>query len=84
MGGNALSQGNASPSAEANIRNDPEAADIVFSADCEISMVGLDVTNQVFMEKYGFIANLSILDLLFNLGPESTDYLHNLDISIDI
>tara|TARA_B100001123_G_C15105403_1_gene945262 strand:+ start:113 stop:1060 length:948 start_codon:yes stop_codon:yes gene_type:complete len=51
MGGNALSQGNASPSAEANIRNDPEAADIVFSADCEISMVGLDVTNQVFMDK---------------------------------
>tara|TARA_B100000029_G_scaffold515767_1_gene624558 strand:- start:1731 stop:2717 length:987 start_codon:yes stop_codon:yes gene_type:complete len=50
MGGNALSQGNASPSAEANIRNDPEAADIVFSADCEISMVGLDVTNQVFMD----------------------------------
>ena len=51
MGGNALSQGNASPSAEANIRNDPEAADIVFAADCEISMVGLDVTNQVFMDK---------------------------------
>jgi len=51
MGGNALSQGNASPSAEANIRNDPEAADIVFAADCEISMVGLDVTNQVFMGK---------------------------------
>ena len=39
---------------------------------------------QVFMEKHGFIANLSILDLLFNLGPESADYLHNLDISIDI
>ena len=51
MGGNALSQGNASPAAEANIKNDPEAADIVFSADCEISMVGLDVTNQVFMDK---------------------------------
>ena len=40
--------------------------------------------NQVFMEKHGFIANLSILDLLFNLGPESADYLHNLAISIDI
>ena len=40
--------------------------------------------DQVFMEKHGFIANLSILDLLFNLGPESGHYLHNLTISIDI
>jgi hypothetical protein len=36
--------------------------------------------NQVFMEKHGFIPNLSIIDLLFNLGPESSDYLHKLDI----
>ena len=33
--------------------------------------------NQVFMEKHGFIPNLSILDLLFNLGPESNQYLNN-------
>jgi hypothetical protein len=33
--------------------------------------------DQVFMEKQGFIPNLSILDLLFNLGPESADYLNN-------
>lgn len=32
---------------------------------------------QVFMEKHGFIENLSIIDLLFNLGPESIDYLRN-------
>ena len=38
--------------------------------------------DQVFMENQGFIPNLSILDLLFNLGPESIDYLHNIDLSI--
>ena len=30
---------------------------------------------QVFSPKHGFIPNLSILDLLFNLGPESTEFL---------
>ena len=35
------------------------------------------------MEKHGYIPNLSILDLLFNLGPESSDYLHKIDISIN-
>lgn len=49
MGGNAFVPGNASPSGEANILNDPEAADIVFGAECEIAMAGLDVTHQVLM-----------------------------------
>ena len=38
--------------------------------------------NQVFMEKNNFIPNLSILDLLFNLGPESRDYLINIDTNL--
>ena len=33
---------------------------------------------QVFESKYGFIENLSILDLIFNLGPNSTSYLENI------
>jgi inosine-uridine nucleoside N-ribohydrolase len=49
MGGNAFVGGNASPAAEANILNDPEAADIVFGADCPIVMAGLDVTEQTMM-----------------------------------
>lgn len=49
MGGAAFTHGNASPAAEANILNDPEAADIVFGADCPVVMVGLDVTHQLNM-----------------------------------
>ena len=30
---------------------------------------------QVFKEKYGFLANLSAVDLLFNMGPEFPLYL---------
>ena len=30
---------------------------------------------QVFASKYGFIPNLSILDIIFNLGPNSSNYL---------
>lgn len=34
-----------------------------------------DKYTQVFGDKYGFIENLSILDLIFNLGPDSLSYL---------
>ena len=33
---------------------------------------------QVFDNKYGFITNLSILDLIFHLGPASTSYLEKI------
>ncbi len=49
MGGNALVPGNATPAAEANIHNDPEAADLVFNAHWPVTMVGLDVTHTVNM-----------------------------------
>lgn len=49
MGGNALAPGNATPAAEANVYNDPEAADLVFSAYWPVTMVGLDVTHTVNM-----------------------------------
>lgn len=49
MGGNAFCPGNASPAAEANILNDPEAADIVFKTNWHLSMIGLDVTHKVLM-----------------------------------
>ncbi|SFH94545.1 WbqC family protein [Halpernia frigidisoli] len=36
---------------------------------------------QIFEEKYGFIENLSVCDLFFNLGPESLIYLKNHSLS---
>ena len=38
---------------------------------------------QVFRNKYGFIPNLSILDVLFNLGPETKRYLNNVKIDLN-
>ena len=37
--------------------------------------------DQVFSDNHGFISNLSIIDLLFNLGPESLDTINRIDIS---
>lgn len=47
MGGAAKEYGNVSPVAEANIINDPHAADKVFTAPWQVTMIGLDVTHQV-------------------------------------
>lgn len=46
MGGSAARHGNVSDCAEANIWNDPHAAEAVFAADWDITMVGLDVTEK--------------------------------------
>ncbi|WP_019544330.1 nucleoside hydrolase [Streptomyces sulphureus] len=44
MGGAVHHPGNVSPVAEANIGNDPEAAELVFAADWDLTLVPLDVT----------------------------------------
>lgn len=49
MGGAVLEPGNVSPVAEANIWNDPHAADAVFTAGWKLTMVGLDVTHQLIL-----------------------------------
>ena len=33
---------------------------------------------QVFEDKFGFLPNLSVIDLLFNEGPQAASYLHHL------
>ena len=50
MGGTVAEPGNVSPVAEANIWNDPHAADQVFAAGWKLTMVGLDVTHRVVTE----------------------------------
>lgn len=68
MGGAAFCRGNASPVAEANIFNDPEAARIVFGAGWPVVMVGLDVTTQTVMSP-------AYLDSLYKLGNPRTDFI---------
>ncbi len=59
MGGAIIEPGNVSPVAEANIWNDPHAADRVFTAGWKITMVGLDVTHKVVttLEQFQRIAD---------------------------
>ncbi|QJR79989.1 nucleoside hydrolase [Alteromonas pelagimontana] len=58
MGGAAFVPGNVTPIAEANIWNDAHAAEIVFAADWDITMFGLDVTNVVRF-KASFVDSLA-------------------------
>jgi inosine-uridine nucleoside N-ribohydrolase len=47
MGGAVEAPGNVNEFAEANIWNDPHAAQLVFDADWDVTLVGLDVTHSV-------------------------------------
>lgn len=38
---------------------------------------------QVFSDRFGFLNNMSILDLIFNLGPRSLDYLMEIKLPSD-
>ena len=72
MGGTFHAPGNVSPVAEANIAGDPEAADRVFQAGFDLTMVGLDVTQKVrlttdhvaILDKYAAPENRPIVDYL--------------------
>jgi purine nucleosidase len=69
MGGAATVPGNASPVAEANIRNDPEAAHIVFHAGWPLTMLGLDVTMKTKMTQ-------EYLDRLNEADTSWTNFIH--------
>ena len=48
MGGS-IAEGNMTPAAEFNVWADPEAAQLVFDADLDVTMIGLDVTHKAVM-----------------------------------
>jgi len=56
MAGTVVEPGNVSPVAEANVWNDPDAADLVFTAGWDLAMVGLDVTHRVVLPSSFFDA----------------------------
>lgn len=51
MGGAVYTSGNASPGGEANVLHDPESAEIVLGETWPVTMVGLDVTNSVSLDR---------------------------------
>ncbi len=54
--------------------NDKKDLRFLINAKTKFNFVHKEYT-QVFKEKHGFIPNLSILDLIFNEGPNSLNYL---------
>jgi len=73
MGGAVATRGNATPVAEANINNDPEAARIVFHAGWPVTLVGLDVTHKVTMTpadlQHLAAAHTPVTDLITRITP---------------
>lgn len=62
----------------------PELTDYRSTLTCKKPLinVALPPYYQVFDSRYGFQANLSALDLLFNLGPEAKDYLKKIQLHV--
>ncbi|MFT7287268.1 MAG: purine nucleosidase [Halieaceae bacterium] len=62
-------QGNVSPVAEANIAGDPQAADRVFGSGLQLTVVGLDVTEETIMDEV-------FINSLRERAGEAGDFIH--------
>jgi inosine-uridine nucleoside N-ribohydrolase len=74
MGGGLHSGGNVTEYAEANIWNDPHAADIVFAADWEVTVIGLDVTQQVVCTHADFADAAKDVPVIGGFLSQATDF----------
>lgn len=98
MGGS-ITGGNVTGAAEANIANDPEAAQIVFRAGWPVTMVGLDVSNKTLftrkdLEELGrthgpindFISQVGsyLVDLSARFGLEGTPMYDPLAVGVAV
>jgi inosine-uridine nucleoside N-ribohydrolase len=68
MGGVVSNPGNVTPVSEANIFDDPEAAQIVFNAGWRVTLASLDITHQVALDQ-------AYLDSLRELGNKAGQFL---------
>ncbi len=70
MGGSAQDGGNKAAWGEANIANDPEAAQVVFAADVPRTMIGLDVTMKVRFDQDDLEALTAASDPVANFAAD--------------
>jgi inosine-uridine nucleoside N-ribohydrolase len=74
MGGGVFSGGNVTEFAEANIWNDPHAADEVFAADWEVTVIGLDVTQKVVCAHSDFSKLANKAPVIGGFLTQATDF----------
>ena len=74
MGGGVFSGGNVTEFAEANIWNDPHAADEVFAADWEVTVIGLDVTQKVVCAHSDFLKLANKAPVIGSFLAQATDF----------
>jgi inosine-uridine nucleoside N-ribohydrolase len=82
MGGSLGAGGNITAAAEANIYHDPHAADHVFKNGCNITLVGLDVTDRVICPREFFQALALESPRIGGMLSEMTDFYINFYESI--
>ena len=76
MGGSLWAGGNITPAAEANFYHDPHAADYVLRHGCNITLVGLDVTNRVICPRSFFAGLASESPKMGGLLRDMAELLH--------